>query len=77
MNTVGWEYIIQKMFSGLASWFSTTTTTYEIGSYTVIEEEKISEGGYAYVYRVRDAATGQKYGLKKILLHVRRKLTLG
>lgn len=57
------------MFSGLTGWFA-TTTTYEIGSYSVIEEEKISEGGYAYVYRVRDATTGQKYGLKKILLHV-------
>jgi hypothetical protein len=58
------------MFSGLTGWFSTTTTTYEIGPYKVIEEEKISEGGYAYVYRVRDTKTGKKYGLKKILLHV-------
>jgi len=58
------------MLSGLTGWFSTTTTTYEIGPYKVIEEEKISEGGYAYVYRVRNAETGEKYGLKKILLHV-------
>jgi len=55
-----------NMFSG---WFN-NTVTYEIGPYSVVEEEKISEGGYAYVYRVRDQKTGQKYGLKKILLHV-------
>ncbi len=63
------------MFSG---WF-TNTTVYEIGSYKVAEEEKISEGGYAYVYRVNDTRTGQKYGLKKILLHVlwHRNLSLG
>ena len=54
------------MFSG---WFA-STTTYEIGAYQIEEEEKISEGGYAYVYRVHDIKTGQKYGLKKILLHV-------
>jgi hypothetical protein len=54
------------MFSG---WFK-DTTTYEIGSYRVTEEEKISEGGYAYIYRVCDCKTGIKYGLKKILLHV-------
>lgn len=65
------------MFSGFTGWFSTTTTTYEIGPYKVIEEEKISEGGYAYVYRVRDAKTDQKYALKKILLHVHINLPLG
>ncbi len=53
-----------------AEWFK-TTTTYTIGEYRVVVEDKISEGGYAYVYRVHDATTGQKYGLKKILLHVR------
>ncbi|CAG9312364.1 unnamed protein product [Blepharisma stoltei] len=40
---------------------------YQIGNYTVNIQEKLSEGGYAYVYKCVDINTNKEYALKKIL----------
>lgn len=41
--------------------------TYQIGSRNIEVLELISEGGFAYVYRAQDVATGEIYALKKIM----------
>ena len=43
---------------------------YTIGQYTVEVLSQISEGGFAYIYKVKDANSGQCYAMKKILLQV-------
>ena len=42
-------------------------STYTIGSRHIEVLQKISEGGYAYVYKAQDRATGEIFALKKIM----------
>lgn len=58
-----------RVMSMFTDWFQ-SKVIYEIGSYRLSEEEKISEGGYGYIYRVTDTKSGQQYALKKVLLQV-------
>lgn len=44
-----------------------TAERYTIGSMNIELKEKISEGGYAYVFKAVDTNTGQEYAVKKIL----------
>ena len=39
-----------------------------VGSFRVKVLSRIGEGGHAYVYKVKDNATGVTYALKQILL---------
>lgn len=41
-------------------------TQYRIGSYTIDVKEQLSEGGFAFIYRVVEASTGKEFALKKI-----------
>ena len=41
--------------------------TYRIGTRHVEVLQKISEGGFAYVYKAQDRATGEIFALKKIM----------
>mmetsp|Transcript_19999 Transcript_19999/g.37131 ORF Transcript_19999/g.37131 Transcript_19999/m.37131 type:complete len:404 (+) Transcript_19999:2351-3562(+) len=41
-------------------------TQYRIGSYTVDVKEQLSEGGFAFIFRVVEASTGREFALKKI-----------
>ena len=43
---------------------------YRIGGKVVEEVRKLSEGGFAFVYIVKDIASGQDLALKKILCQV-------
>ena len=45
-----------------------TTKKYIIGQYTVEVLAQISEGGFAYIYKVKDTNSGLFYAMKKILL---------
>lgn len=49
---------------------------FQIGSYTVNIIEKISEGGYAYVFKVVDINTNKEYALKKILCQDQERLSM-
>eukprot|EP00424_Heterocapsa_rotundata_P005764 CAMPEP_0168706450 /NCGR_PEP_ID=MMETSP0503-20121227/40596_1 /TAXON_ID=89963 /ORGANISM="Heterocapsa rotundata, Strain SCCAP K-0483" /LENGTH=69 /DNA_ID=CAMNT_0008752687 /DNA_START=11 /DNA_END=216 /DNA_ORIENTATION=+ len=40
---------------------------YEIDGRVVVQEQLLSEGGFGYVYRARDRATGEVFALKKML----------
>jgi len=42
-------------------------TPYVVGSHTIVEEDLLGEGGYAFIWRVRDVSTGKHYALKKLL----------
>jgi serine/threonine protein kinase len=44
-----------------------TGRQYQIKGKNVVEEKLLSEGGFGFVYLVRDLATGSKYAMKKIL----------
>lgn len=49
-----------------------TSEKFIINEYSVIVEKLLSEGGYAYVYRVHDEKKpDSKYALKKMIIQVR------
>ncbi|CEM08694.1 unnamed protein product [Vitrella brassicaformis CCMP3155] len=50
--------------------------TYQIGERVVWEERKLSEGGFAFVFVVRDTGSGEEYALKKILCQDKERYTL-
>ncbi len=63
--------MFQNMFSSILT-YMTPPTRYQINDRTLLQEVLISEGGYAYVYRVSDISnTAQKYALKRIRLGVK------
>ena len=39
-----------------------------VGSRQLQVDKLLGEGGYAYVYQVTDAQTGEKYALKKVII---------
>ena len=41
--------------------------TVQVGERTVIIKEQLGEGGFAFVYSVEDAATGQPMAMKRML----------
>ena len=52
-------------------------THYRIHSYHLREDRLLSEGGYAYLYVVRDTATGKRYALKKMKLVDKERVRMG
>lgn len=49
---------------------------YVIGEFTVELREKLSEGGFAYVYKAVDLTNGQEFAVKKILCQSSELLTM-
>jgi serine/threonine protein kinase len=47
--------------------FGFGTTSYTMGKRTIDVGQLVSEGGYAYVYRATDRATGETFALKKVI----------
>ncbi len=62
---------LQKDFSSATKETKLNGRQYVIGGKTVAEERKLSEGGFAFVYIVRDVYSNQEYALKKMLCQVR------
>eukprot|EP01113_Clastostelium_recurvatum_P016618 TRINITY_DN1955_c0_g1_i2.p1 TRINITY_DN1955_c0_g1~~TRINITY_DN1955_c0_g1_i2.p1 ORF type:complete len:964 (+),score=205.72 TRINITY_DN1955_c0_g1_i2:94-2985(+) len=50
--------------------------TQRIGGHTVVVQKQIAEGGFAFVYLVKDTHNGRNYALKRILVHDREEMTL-
>eukprot|EP00943_MAST-04B_sp_MAST-4B-sp1_P003261 g3261.t1 len=46
----------------------------QVGRYKVAVEKELAEGGFSKVYLVRDAETGRKYALKKMVAQTREQL---
>ena len=68
--------MISNLFSNVKSILG-SAQTYSIGEYNVVEEALISEGGYAFVYRVSDVKDkSARYALKKMILQVYTSLKL-
>eukprot|EP00742_Colponemidia_sp_Colp-10_P005443 GILJ01005817.1.p1 GENE.GILJ01005817.1~~GILJ01005817.1.p1 ORF type:complete len:873 (-),score=171.44 GILJ01005817.1:150-2768(-) len=53
-----------------------TAKRYRIGRHQIQEIKKLSEGGYAFVYLVKDVETDQQYALKKLLCQDKERLAL-
>ena len=50
-----------------ADYYISSSERYTIGPYTIELREKLSEGGFAYVFKAVDTITGQEFAVKKIL----------
>ena len=68
--------MISNIFSNVKNMLG-SSKNYNINEYHVVEEELISEGGYAFVYRVSDVKDKQsKFALKKMILQVKSRVYL-
>jgi hypothetical protein len=63
--------MFQSILGNVQSLFKGANRQYQINNFEVTEEELLSEGGYAYIYRVHETQnTSKKYALKKIRIAV-------
>jgi len=46
--------MFQSVLTNVSSFLISPKTQHTIDTYTVVEEKLLSEGGFAYVYRVHD-----------------------
>lgn len=58
----------EGIFSSGSSSGDSVGSTVTIGSYNVLIEKKLADGGYAVVYLARDSYSSQLFALKRVLI---------